>query len=93
MALLFRLTRRRCGNVLVAFAVTAVAIAGSALHWLARPHLFTLLFAGIFLLVLVQQNQQVNVLLSLQVQIQIAVATALSLPPARICTARLTHAT
>ena len=48
MALLFRMTRRYCGNVLVAFVVTSIAIAGSAVHWLARPHLFTLLFGVIF---------------------------------------------
>ena len=44
-ALLFRMTRRYSGNVLVAFFVSAVAIAGSAVHWLARPHLFTLFLA------------------------------------------------
>jgi hypothetical protein len=48
MAVLFRLTLRKCGNVLAAFLVTAVAVAGTSLHWLARPHLFTLLFAVIF---------------------------------------------
>jgi hypothetical protein len=48
MMLLFRLARRKCGNVLVAFGVTALAIVGSSLHWLARPHLFTLLFGVIF---------------------------------------------
>lgn len=52
MPLLFRLTRRKCGNVLIAFAVAMVAIAGSTLHWLARPHLFTLLFGAIFYLML-----------------------------------------
>jgi len=48
MALLFRLTRRRSRNVLVAFVITTVAVTGSSLHWLARPHLFTLLFGVIF---------------------------------------------
>jgi hypothetical protein len=48
MALLFNLVRRKCDNVLVAFVVTTIAIAGSSLHWLARPHLFTLLFGVIF---------------------------------------------
>jgi hypothetical protein len=47
-ALLFRLMRRKCGNVLVSFVITAMAMAGSSLHWLARPHLFTLLFGIIF---------------------------------------------
>ncbi len=48
MAMLFRLVLRKCGNVLVAFVVTAVTVACSSLHWLARPHLFTLLFGVIF---------------------------------------------
>jgi hypothetical protein len=48
MTLLFRLVRRKSGNVLVAFAVTVLAMAVSSMHWLARPHLVTLLFAVIF---------------------------------------------
>ena len=47
-ALLFRMVRRECPNVLLAFAVTFAATAGSTMHWLARPHLFTLLFVVIF---------------------------------------------
>ena len=47
-ALLFRLTCRQCGDALVALAVTLVAAAGSAGHWLARPHLFTMLFTVLF---------------------------------------------
>ncbi|HVW85176.1 MAG TPA: hypothetical protein VHB50_10870, partial [Bryobacteraceae bacterium] len=43
-ALLFRLVRRKCGNGLVAIAVTLLATGGCAIHWLARPHLFTQLF-------------------------------------------------
>ncbi|HSW49778.1 MAG TPA: hypothetical protein VLH09_06355 [Bryobacteraceae bacterium] len=43
-ALLFRLVRRRCDNDFVAFAVTFLAMAVSAVHWLARPHLLSLLF-------------------------------------------------
>ncbi|HXJ40858.1 MAG TPA: hypothetical protein VNH18_16375 [Bryobacteraceae bacterium] len=42
--LLFRLIRRQCENGLVAIAVTLLATGGCAIHWLARPHLFTLLF-------------------------------------------------
>ncbi|MFB3826743.1 MAG: hypothetical protein ACE15B_08230 [Bryobacteraceae bacterium] len=42
-ALLFRLVRRRSG-ALVALGVTVFAVAGSSVHWLARPHLVTLLF-------------------------------------------------
>jgi len=46
--LLYRLVLRRCRNPAIAYCVTAVAAAGSAIHWLARPHLFTLLFVVIF---------------------------------------------
>lgn len=51
-ALLFRLARWRSGNSLVALAVTLVAAAASAGHWLARPHLVTLLFMVVFYSVL-----------------------------------------
>ncbi len=47
-ALLYRLTRRKCPNVLIAIAVVFLADAASTIHWLARPHLFTLLFLVIF---------------------------------------------
>ncbi|RPJ23310.1 MAG: hypothetical protein EHM35_17400, partial [Planctomycetaceae bacterium] len=47
-AILFRLVRNNCPNVLVAFGITFMATAGSTLHWLARPHLFTLLVALLF---------------------------------------------
>ena len=43
-ALLFQLIRRHCENGLVAIAVTLLATGGCAIHWLARPHLFTQLF-------------------------------------------------
>lgn len=45
--LLYRLTLRR-SSPLVAVAVTMLAAAASSIHWLARPHLVTLLFAVIF---------------------------------------------
>jgi len=48
ITLVFRLARRK-SNAVVAIAVTVLAMAGSSIHWLARPHLFTLLFAVIFL--------------------------------------------
>jgi hypothetical protein len=51
-AILFRLVRRYCSNVLLAFALTVFAAAGSSMHWLARPHLFTLLFVAVFCSVL-----------------------------------------
>jgi hypothetical protein len=47
-ALLYRFVRDACGNVVVAIAITFLAVAGSSIHWLARPHLLTLLFAVIF---------------------------------------------
>jgi hypothetical protein len=47
-ALLFRETRRNCPNILIAFGATLAATAGSSMHWLARPHLFTLLFVVVF---------------------------------------------
>src|SRR5271166_1905696 len=51
-ALLFRLIRKHCDNPFVAMAVTFLACAGSAIHWLARPHLFTLLFTVVLLAIL-----------------------------------------
>jgi len=41
--LLFRLARRHA-NPVVAILTVTVAAAASSVHWLARPHLFTLLF-------------------------------------------------
>ncbi|PYT29185.1 MAG: hypothetical protein DMG58_16800 [Acidobacteria bacterium] len=46
--LLFRLVRRRCGSPLIAIAVMFLVTGASAVHWLARPHLFTLLLTVIF---------------------------------------------
>jgi len=46
-ALLFLLAMRK-SNAIIAIALTMVAAAGSSIHWLARPHLFTLLFAVLF---------------------------------------------
>jgi len=45
--LLFRLALRKA-NPIVAVLVTMVATASSAIHWLARPHLFSLLFMVLF---------------------------------------------
>src|SRR5271165_2160924 len=42
-ALVFRLTLRH-SNAVVAILVTIFAVVSSSVHWLARPHLFTLLF-------------------------------------------------
>jgi hypothetical protein len=51
-ALLFRLVRRKCGNDFIALAVSMLAIIECGLHWLARPHLITVLFLVVFLSVL-----------------------------------------
>jgi hypothetical protein len=48
-ALLYRLVLRKCGNPLLAIAITGLADACSSIHWLARPHLVTMLFSVIFL--------------------------------------------
>jgi hypothetical protein len=50
--LLFRIVNRRCGHPLLAIGLTVLAAAGSTIHWLARPHLFTMLFTVIFLAIL-----------------------------------------
>ena len=46
-ALIFRLICRRT-NVIVATLIAVVVAAASSTHWLARPHLFTLLFLVLF---------------------------------------------
>ncbi|HEX4136294.1 MAG TPA: hypothetical protein VHY84_16890 [Bryobacteraceae bacterium] len=46
---LFRLVRRKCDNGLVAIAVTLLATGACSIHWLARPHLFSLLFFAVTL--------------------------------------------
>jgi hypothetical protein len=42
--LLYRLVVNACGNEVLSFFVTAFALCGSSIHWLARPHLFSWLF-------------------------------------------------
>jgi hypothetical protein len=49
--LVFRLARRN-SNAIVAILLTTIAAAASSIHWLARPHLFTLLFLALFYLAL-----------------------------------------
>ncbi len=51
-ALLFRLVRRHCENPFVAIGATFLACAASAIHWLARPHLMTMLFTVLLLMAL-----------------------------------------
>src|ERR1035441_4228723 len=55
-AALFFLVRRKA-NPFVALMVTMVAAAASSIHWLARPHLFTLLFLVIFYAALEQVRE------------------------------------
>ena len=47
--LLFQFIRRQAGNDLIAFAVTLLSVFGMSIHFLARPHLFSFLFAVILL--------------------------------------------
>ncbi len=44
---MFLLVRRKA-NPIIAVGVTMIAAAASSIHWLARPHLFTLLFLILF---------------------------------------------
>ncbi len=57
MTLLYRLVRRNCDNPFLAIGATFLACAGTTIHWLARPHLFTLLFSVILLSVLQRAGQ------------------------------------
>jgi hypothetical protein len=67
-ALLFRLVQRHCDNPFVAMAITFLACAVSALHWLARPHLITMLFTVILLYVLARAREgQTRLLLVLPI--------------------------
>ena len=49
---LFRWMIRRGGNVFVCLAYSAIASFASAVHWLARPHLFTMLLVLIWYILL-----------------------------------------
>lgn len=48
----FRLTFRKSGNPLIAMALTFLVMASSSIHFLARPHLVTLLFTVVFYTIL-----------------------------------------
>jgi hypothetical protein len=63
-ALVFRLAFRKSGNPLAAMALTFLAVAGSSIHFLARPHLFTLLFTVVFYTILerARENHDVRLL-------------------------------
>lgn len=64
-ALLFSLVQRRCSNRVVAVAVTSLAVAVSSMHWLARPHLFTLLFTVAFCVLIERSRLRPRVLWAL----------------------------
>jgi hypothetical protein len=57
--LLFTLVRRVSGNDVVSFFVAAIALCASSIHWLARPHLVSLLCA-VALMHLIQSAEQGN---------------------------------
>lgn len=46
--LLFRIVREDKGNILVTVVVVVLVIAASQIHWLARPHVFSLLLTVIW---------------------------------------------
>ena len=48
-ALLYTLIRRASRNEILAFACTVIAMLGSVIHWLARPHLLSWVFILVFL--------------------------------------------
>ena len=52
------------------------------------PNLLALLFAGIFLFILVEQNKQVNVLPIFEVEVQVSIAAPLAFSAAWISNAR-----
>lgn len=51
-ALVYRIALRACSNPVIAMVVTLLGMIVSSVHWLARPHLVTLLFAAIFFILL-----------------------------------------
>src|SRR5262245_13657691 len=53
---LFMLVRRKA-NAVIAVGITMLAAAASSIHWLARPHLFTLLFLVLFYAALEQVRE------------------------------------
>jgi hypothetical protein len=52
MYLVYRESARLSGSYFLAFGVTFLTAAGSTIHWLARPHLVTLLFTAVSLMIL-----------------------------------------
>ena len=73
---LFLLVRRKA-NPIVAVVVTMVAGAASSIHWLARPHLFTLLFLVLFYAALEQVRDGRTRLLRVPILAALPVVTIL----------------
>jgi hypothetical protein len=73
---LFLLVRRK-SNPIVAIAVTMLAAAASSIHWLARPHLFTLLFLVLFYAALEQVQEGRTRLLRVPILAALPVVTIL----------------
>lgn len=59
-ALLFRMVRQHGGSLLVSVGVTLLATIASQLHWLARPHVFSLLLFLIWLWILENYRQGIS---------------------------------
>jgi hypothetical protein len=47
-ALVYGITKNKSRNSVVSLLVSLVAVCAASFHWLARPHLFTFLFAAVF---------------------------------------------
>ena len=61
--LLFKLMQKDQGNIIVAVFIILLTIASSIFHWLARPHIFSLLFLTIsYYLLNLFQYKHVNLL-------------------------------
>src|SRR5579864_5533497 len=56
----YRNTLEESGHRVVAIALTSLAMAASTIHWLARPHLVTPLFAVVFCWVLSRVERKAN---------------------------------
>jgi len=50
--LVYRESARLSGNYFLAFGAAFLTAAGSTIHWLARPHVFTLLFTAVSVILL-----------------------------------------
>jgi hypothetical protein len=75
-AALFLLVRRK-SNPIVAVSVTMLAAAASSIHWLARPHLFTMFFLVLFYAALEQVREGRTRLLGVPILAALPVVTIL----------------